>query len=37
VAIIGHAVSGSTAGYFSGWTAALLRRYRNFDTGENAN
>jgi hypothetical protein len=37
VAIIGHAVSGSTAGYFSGWTAALLRRYRNFDSGENAN
>ena len=36
VAIIGHAVSGSTAGYFSGWTAALLRRYRNFDSGENA-
>jgi hypothetical protein len=30
-------VSGSTAGYFSGWTAALLRRYRNFDSGENAN
>ena len=37
VAIIGHAVSGSTAGYFSGWTAALLRRYRNFDTGDNSN
>ena len=37
VAIIGHAVSGSTAGYFSGWTAALLRRYRNFDSGEKAN
>ena len=31
VAIIGHAVSGASAGYFSGWTAALLRRYRNFD------
>jgi hypothetical protein len=31
VAIIGHAVSGGSAGYFSGWTAALLRRYRNFD------
>jgi hypothetical protein len=34
VAIIGHAVSGASAGYFSGWTAALLRRYRSFaDTG----
>jgi hypothetical protein len=31
VAIIGHAVSGASAGYFSGWAAALLRRYRNFD------
>jgi hypothetical protein len=27
VAIIGHAVSGASAGYFSGWAAALLRRY----------
>jgi hypothetical protein len=36
VAIIGHAVSGATSGYFSGRTAALLRRYRNFDAGENA-
>ena len=36
VAIIGHAVSGATAGYFAGRTAALLRRYRNFDTRENA-
>lgn len=35
VAIIGHAVSGASAGYFSGWTAALWRRYRNFDSGEN--
>jgi hypothetical protein len=35
VAIIGHAVSGASAGYFSGWAAALLRRYRNFDSGEN--
>jgi len=35
VAIIGHAVSGASAGYFSGWAAALLRRYRNFDKGEN--
>ena len=35
VAIIGHAVSGASAGYFSGWAAALLRRYRNFDRGEN--
>jgi hypothetical protein len=35
VAIIGHAVSGASAGYFSGWAAALLRRYRNFDAGEN--
>jgi hypothetical protein len=32
VAIIGHAVSGGSAGYFSGWTAALLRRYRNSDS-----
>jgi hypothetical protein len=31
VAIIGHAVSGGSAGYFSGWATALLRRYRNFD------
>jgi hypothetical protein len=31
VAIIGHAVSGASAGYFSGWTVALLRRYRDFD------
>jgi len=36
VAIIGHAVSGASAGYFSGRTVALLRRYRNFDVGENA-
>jgi hypothetical protein len=36
VAIIGHAVSGASAGYFSGWAAALLRRYRNFDAGEDA-
>lgn len=36
VAIIGYAVSGASAGYFSGWTAALWRRYRNFDAGENA-
>jgi len=35
VAIIGHAVSGASAGYFSGWSVALLRRYRNFDTDEN--
>jgi hypothetical protein len=35
MAIIGHAVSGASAGYFSGWAAALLRRYRNFDRGEN--
>jgi hypothetical protein len=34
VAIVGHAVSGASAGYFSGWAVALLRRYRNFD-GEN--
>ena len=34
VAIIGHAVSGASAGYFSGWAAALLRRYRNFDSDE---
>jgi hypothetical protein len=27
VAIIGHAVSGASAGYFSCWAAALLRRY----------
>jgi hypothetical protein len=31
VAIIGHAVPGASAGYFSGWTVALLRRYRTFD------
>ena len=30
VAVIGHAVSGASAGYFSGWAVALLRRYRNF-------
>jgi len=36
VAIIAHAVSGSAAGYFSGWTAARLRRYRHFDPRENA-
>jgi hypothetical protein len=36
VAIIGHAVSGASAGYFSGWAAALLRGYRNFDSRENA-
>jgi hypothetical protein len=35
VAIVGHAVSGASAGYFSGWAAALLRRYRNFDRDEN--
>jgi hypothetical protein len=37
VAIIGHAVSGAIAGYFSGWTVAVLRRYRNFDTSGNSN
>jgi hypothetical protein len=31
VAIIGHAVSGGSAGYFSGWAATLLHRYRNFN------
>jgi hypothetical protein len=36
VAIIGHAVSGASAGYFSGSAVALLRRYRNFDTGGNS-
>jgi hypothetical protein len=36
VAIIGHAVSGASAGYFSGWAAALLRAYRNFDGGEDS-
>jgi hypothetical protein len=36
VAIIGHAVSGASAGYFSGFAVALLRRYRNFDAGENS-
>jgi hypothetical protein len=35
VAVIGHAVSGASTGYFSGWTAALWRRYRNFDEGQN--
>src|SRR6185369_4151433 len=34
VAIVGHAVSGASTGYFSGWTAALWRRYRNFDQGQ---
>jgi hypothetical protein len=37
VAIIGHAVSGASAGYFSGWTVALLRRYRDFDAVKNSN
>jgi hypothetical protein len=36
VAIIGHAVSGASAGYFSGWAAALWRHYRNFDSGQNS-
>ena len=36
VAIIGHAVSGASAGYISGWAAALLRRYRNFGAAEDA-
>jgi hypothetical protein len=36
VAIVGHVVSGASAGYFSGWAAALLRRYRNFDRPQNA-
>jgi hypothetical protein len=36
VAIIGHAVSGARAGYFSGFAVALVRRYRNFDTGGNS-
>ena len=35
VAVIGHAVSGASTGCFSGWTAALWRRYRNFDEGQN--
>jgi hypothetical protein len=35
VAIVGHVVSGASAGYFSGWTVALLRRYLNFDRDEN--
>ena len=35
VAIIGHAVSGASAGYFSAWAAALLHRYRNFGRGGN--
>jgi len=35
VAMVGHVVSGASAGYFSGWTVGLLRRYRNFDSGEN--
>jgi hypothetical protein len=37
VAIVGHAVSGASAGYFSGRTVALLRRYRNFDAVKNSN
>jgi len=36
VAIIGHAVSGASAGYFSGRAVALVRRYRNFHTGGNS-
>jgi hypothetical protein len=32
VAILGHAVSGASAGYFSGWIWALWRFYRNFDS-----
>jgi hypothetical protein len=36
VTIIGHAVSGASAGYFSGWAAALLRRYRNFNSDESS-
>jgi hypothetical protein len=36
VAIIGHAVSGASAGYFSGRAVALVRRYRNFGAGENS-
>jgi hypothetical protein len=36
VAVIGHAVSGASAGYFSGWAVALWRRYRNFDGGQNS-
>jgi hypothetical protein len=31
VAILGHAVSGASAGYFSGWIAALWRCYRDSD------
>ena len=31
VAIIGHAVSGASAGYFSCWAAVLLRRYLKGD------
>lgn len=31
VAVIGHAVSGASAGYFAGWAAAFVRRTRNFD------
>lgn len=37
VTIIGHAVSGASAGYFSGWAVALLRRYRDFNAAENQN
>ena len=37
VAVIGHAVSGASAGYFSGWTVALLRRYRNSDAAGTSN
>jgi hypothetical protein len=36
VAIIGHAVTGASAGYFSGRAVALVRRYRNFDADENS-
>src|SRR3954462_946157 len=36
LAIIGHAVSGASAGYFSGWAIALWRAYRNSDGGQKA-
>ena len=36
VAIAGHAISGASAGYFSGFAAALLRRYRDFDAADSA-
>ena len=34
--IVGHLVSGATAGYFAGWVVVFLRRYRNDEVHRNA-